>query len=109
MVKEQDQSKQKKVENGYEVVKEFNYIKARTAFRNVLNANTEFLHSLLPAIASMNYHQERKFKVEILKLTDDCLNESCTSSWSSHSTGALRVYYNIHLHLASVPVRRHEV
>lgn len=86
MIKEQDQSRQKQLENGDEVDKEFNYIKSRTAFRNVLNANTEFLHSLLPAIANMNYHQERKFKVEVFKLTDDCLNECCTSSWSSNST-----------------------
>jgi hypothetical protein len=86
MVKEQDQSKQKQLENGDEVDKEFNYIKARTAFRIVLNSNTEFLHSLLSAIASMNYHQESKLKVEVLKLTDHCLNESCTSSWSSNST-----------------------
>jgi hypothetical protein len=86
MIKEQDQSKQKKMENGDEVDKEFNYIKSRTAFRNVLNASTEFLHSLLPAIVNMNYDQERNFKVEVWKLTDDCLNESCTSSWSSNST-----------------------
>jgi hypothetical protein len=86
MIKERDQSKQKKLENGDEVDKEFNYIKSRTAFRNVLNANTEFLHSLLPAISNMNYDQEGKFKVEVLKLVDDCLNESCISSWSSEST-----------------------
>jgi len=43
MVKEQDQSKQNKLENSDEVDKEFNYIKSRTAFRNVLTANTEFL------------------------------------------------------------------
>jgi len=55
MIKEQNQPKQKKLENGDEVDKEFNYIKSRTAFRNVLNANTEFLHVLLPAIANMNY------------------------------------------------------
>jgi hypothetical protein len=74
MIQEQDQSKQKKLENGDEVDKKFNYIKCRTAFRIVLNACTDFLHSLLPAVASMNYHQERKFKVVVLKLTDDCLN-----------------------------------
>jgi hypothetical protein len=74
MMKERDQSKQKKLENGAEVDKELNYIKSRTAFRNVLNANTEFLRSLLPAIANVNYHQEVKFKVEVLKLVDDYLN-----------------------------------
>jgi len=65
MIKEHDQSKQKKMENGDEVDKEFNYIKS---------------------IVNMNYDQERKFKAEVRKLTDDCLNESCTSSWSSNST-----------------------
>ena len=79
-------SQKKKLANGDEVDKEFNYIRARTAFRKVLNADAEFLHSLLPDVTSMNSHQKRKFKIEVLKLIDDCLNESSTSSWLSNST-----------------------
>jgi hypothetical protein len=37
-----------------EMDKEFNYIKSRTVFRNVLTASTEFLRGLLLAIANMN-------------------------------------------------------
>lgn len=74
-------------ENGDEVDHVFvNYMKAKTAVRNEQNADAEFLHSLLPDVSSMSPQQKRKFKIEVLKLIDDCLKEPSTAQWASHST-----------------------
>ena len=80
-------SKKRGRENDDEVDHVFvNYMKAKTAFRNEQNADAEFLHSLLPDISSMSPQQKRKFKIEVLKLIDDCLKEPSTSQWTSHSS-----------------------
>jgi hypothetical protein len=74
-------------QNGGEADRVFvNYMKAKTAFRNEQNADAEFFHSLLPDVSRMGPQQKRKFKIEVLKLIDDCLNEPSTSQWASHST-----------------------
>jgi len=74
-------------ESGDEVDHVFvNYMKAKTAVWNEQNADEEFLHSLLPDVSSMSPQQKRKFKIEVLKLIDDCLIEPSTSQWASHST-----------------------
>jgi hypothetical protein len=81
------QSKKRGRENGDEVDHVFvNYMKANTAVRNEQNADAEFLHSLLPDVSSMSPQQKRKFKIEVLKLIDDCLKEPSSSQWASHST-----------------------
>ena len=81
------QSKKRGRENGDETGHVFmNYMMAKPAFRNEQNADSEFLHSLLPDVSSMNPQQKRKFKIEVLKLIDDCLKEPSTLQWTSHST-----------------------
>jgi hypothetical protein len=81
------QPKKRGRENGDEEDPVFvKYMKAKTALRNEQNADAEFLHSLLPDVLSMSPHQKRKFKIEVLKLIDNCLKEPSTSQWASHST-----------------------
>ena len=66
--------KKRKHENTDEVDKELiSYMKARTAFRNELNAEAEFHHSLVPEVSITNAQQKRIFRIEVLKLIDDCL------------------------------------